>query len=154
MNGTSDAKGNDKPEPVLENLPELVGKRVQCYENLDRLQQFGMFMGKAQILELTLKNVLTRRFGHDLDAMEKWTLGRVKNELKDSGVRPDFIGLLESLIELRNFIAHEFVAAEMILLDAVGQTGRLNLKHLHRGIWEVEQLLLIVEWQEQHNGWQ
>ena len=147
----SDEQSGD--EPLLENLSALTMEKVQQYESMDLLQQFAMFMGKAQILEIVLKNVLARKYGHDLEKMERWTLGRIRVELTKCGVRPDFLGFLQSLTELRNFVAHELLAAEMLLHDAVGETGRLNVKHLHKAIFELEQLLLIVEWQEQNDAW-
>lgn len=137
----------------LENLTELTMEKVKPYDSLDLLQQFAMFMGKAQILEILLKNVLARRYDYDFDKMERWTLGRLKVELEKCGVRPDFISLLKSLTDLRNFVAHELLAAEILLQDAIGETGRLNVKHLHKAVFELEQLLLIVDWQERNDAW-
>lgn len=147
----TDMQSNE--EPCLENLTELTMEKVNSYESFDLMQQFAMFMGKSQILEIVLKNVLARRYQYDLEKLERHTLGRLKVELEKCSVRPDFLAHLESLTELRNFVAHELLAAEMLLQEALGKTGRLNVKHLHKAIFELEQLLLIVEWQEQHDAW-
>lgn len=144
---------SEHKEPRLENIQGLVSERVKQYYNLDLLQQFAMFMGKAQVLELTLKNVLARRYGYDYEEMERWTLGRVNNELRESGVRQDFTGLLETLIDLRNYIAHELLAAEIVLTEAISEPGGLNIRHLQKGIWQLEQILIIVDWQERHDAW-
>ena len=36
-----------------------------------------MFMGKAQLVELGLKNILTSKYGYDDERIERWSLGRV-----------------------------------------------------------------------------
>jgi hypothetical protein len=65
-----------------------------------------MFMGKAQLVELGLKNILTSKYGYDDERIERWSLGRVIKELRKSGLRQDFVHLMEELQEHRNYIAH------------------------------------------------
>ena len=84
------------------------------------LEQFAMFMGKAQILELGLKQLLARRYECDIDQMERWTLGRTTRELNERGLRRDFIALLENLVELRNFVAHELLVGDVLINLAPG----------------------------------
>jgi hypothetical protein len=54
-----------------------------------------MFMGKAQLVELGLKNILTSKYGYDDERIERWSLGRVVKELRKSGLRQDFVHLIE-----------------------------------------------------------
>jgi hypothetical protein len=97
-----------------EEIKELVLEKLKTYEDLSVLEQYAMFMGKAQILEFGLKGLLTRKYGIPSESMEKWTLGRVKNELKQKGLRPDFIAFLDSVVDHRNYIAHEFLVNNAI----------------------------------------
>jgi len=39
------------------------------------------------------------------EAMSRWTLGRVKNELSQRGLRQDFIAYLDSVVDYRNYIS-------------------------------------------------
>ena len=68
-----------------EEIKELVLEKLKTYEDLSVLEQYAMFMGKTQILEFGLKGLLTRKYGIPSESMEKWTLGHVKNELKQKG---------------------------------------------------------------------
>lgn len=58
-----------------------------------------MFMGKVHLLEMALKSLLQRKYDVAEKSMKKWTLGRVKKELRDKGLRPDFIALLKCVVE-------------------------------------------------------
>ena len=143
----------EREVPPLD-ICKLLPDRLESYKDLSFLEQHAMFMGKAQILEMGLKNVLAREFGFELEAMEKWTLGRIARELKKAGVRPDFIGFLESVVDLRNYIAHELLANEALLRRMTGgESGRLEKRHLEKGIYELEQIILIFDWQEEHDAW-
>jgi hypothetical protein len=62
-----------------------------------------MFMGKAQLVELGLKNILTSKYGYDEERIERWTLGGAINELRKRGLRQDFGHLLEELKQSRNY---------------------------------------------------
>lgn len=148
--------GNEKNEPCMDakEIQENVFKRLEKYEKLNTLEQFSMFMGVAQILEFGLKNLLVRKYGYELEKLEKHTLGRTKNELKQSGLRADFIALLESVVEYRNYIAHELLANDAILKSILGgDSGCLETKHLQKGIYELEQLVFLHDWCEEHNAW-
>ncbi|MBA2704502.1 MAG: hypothetical protein H0U60_11690 [Blastocatellia bacterium] len=113
-----------------------------------------MFMGKAQVLELGLKSLLIRLFNYDPDRIQRWTLGRTTRELKDNGLRADFIALLEDFVDYRNYIAHEYLANEALLRRILRRDiGRLARKHLERGIFKVEEAIVIYDWLEQHRAW-
>jgi hypothetical protein len=135
------------------DVHEVVLRRLESYGDLNFLEHYAMFMGKAQLLELGLKKVLIRDFEYAIDRLERSTLGGVKNELAKSGVREDFIRLLERFIEYRNDMAHEFLATEAFLRGLVGDTGRLSIKPLERGTYELEQLLVIFDFNEEHKCW-
>jgi thiamine phosphate synthase YjbQ (UPF0047 family) len=47
--------------------------------------------------------------------MIKWTLGRTTTELEKNGLREDFINLLRSLVEYRNYIAHELLFDDALI---------------------------------------
>lgn len=136
-----------------QDIQREVFKRLKRYDRLNLLEQYAMFMGKAQLIELNLKQLHSRRSSVDLEQMEKWTLRRVTNELKRTGVRGDFIILLENLINYRNFMAHEFLLNEIMLRALTGNGGRLVRKHLERGAYELEQVLLLHDWCEKYDAW-
>lgn len=143
-------------EPGLESseIREQVSKKLEKYKNLNFLEQFAMFMGTAQILEFGLKNVLARKYEYETEQMERWTLGRTVRELKESGLRTDFVCLLESVVEYRNHIAHELLANDVTLrylLD--GDSGRLEARQLEKGIYELEQIVFLYDWCEEHDAW-
>ncbi len=143
-------------EPRLEehDIQEQVHKRLAKYKKLNILEQFAMFMGMAQILEAGLKNLLVRRYNYAHENMERWTLGKTTSELKRSGLRMDFVDLLESVVTYRNHIAHELLANEAMLKALLGgDAGRLELRQLETGIYELEQILFLHDWCEEHNAW-
>lgn len=150
-------KATESPtEPRLEarDIQEQVHKRLEKYKKLNVLEQFAMFMGMAQILEAGLKNLLVRRYNYAHEKMERWTLGQIAGELKGSGLRKDFVVLLESVVTYRNHIAHELLANEAMLKALLGgDAGRLELRHLERGLYELEKILFLHDWCEEHNAW-
>jgi hypothetical protein len=147
---------NPQNEPCLEagEIIKQVSQRLKKYEGLNTLEQFAMFMGMAQLLELSLKSLLSHRYEYDQDKIERWTLGRVAKELKASGLRSDFITLLESVVEYRNYIAHELLSNDAVLRSITGSdSGRLELRHLQKGIFELEQIMLLHDWCVEHDAW-
>lgn len=143
-----------QPKPLTsQDIQREVFKRLKRYDRLNLLEQYAMFMGKAQLIELNLKQLHSRRSSVDLEQMENWTLRRITNELKRTSLRGDFIILLENLINYRNFMAHEFLINEIMLRTLSGNSGRLVRKHLERGAYELEQVLLIHDWCEKYDAW-
>lgn len=113
-----------------------------------------MFMGMAQILELSLKRLLSERGEHDFDAMGRWTLGRVARELRQSGLREDFLVLLDGVVAHRNYVAHELLANEMMVVALMrGSTGRWGRHDLYRAIYELEQLIFLHDVTAKHKAW-
>ena len=137
-----------------EEIAAAVATRLEKYDALGFLERFAMFMGVAQILELSLKGLLHRRFSIDPPEMERWTLGRTAKALSEFGLRADFLKLLQSVVEDRNYIAHELLANEAILRSLLsGESGRFEMRHLERAIYEVEQLMFLYEWTSEHQAW-
>src|SRR5262245_54875548 len=137
-------------------IERAVFRRCAAYNKLSFLEQFATFMGKVQLLELRLKGMLAQKYGYDLDAIEKWPLGRVVGELKRNGLRADFIGLLESLVKWRNLIAHELLAQGALFRSLMGRrvrTPRFLIRPLLHGIFELEQIIYLHDWVEKHKGW-
>src|SRR5690348_3398643 len=87
-----------------------VMRRLDRYTGVNYLEHFALFMGGVQLLEMHHKGLLAQRYKRDLEQMERWTLGRVTNEMRAAGVRPDYCELLSHLVTSRNFIAHEMLA--------------------------------------------
>jgi hypothetical protein len=157
-------RGRDEPrksppaseEPCLSpgEILEQVFKRLEKYMHLNLFEQFAMFMGKAQLLELGVKSLLVRRYSYDNEKIKKWTLGKTARELKKCGLRGDFIFLLESVVDYRNYIAHELLANDAMLKSLRdGDSGRLELRTLEKGTIELEQILFLYDWTEEHNAW-
>lgn len=142
-------------EPSLsgEEIKERVLKKIEEYEGLSHLENYAMYMGKAQLLEMALKSLLSRKYNVPEESMERWTLGRVKNELRDKGLRPDFIGFLERVVEHRNYIAHEFLANNAITQSMANFSDRKLYGDLFRATYELEQMIILYDWCEEHNGW-
>jgi hypothetical protein len=142
-------------EPSLsgEEIQKLVLQKLDEYKDLSFLEQYAMFMGKAQILEFGLKRLLARKYSVPIEDMERWTLGRVKNELEQKGLRPDFIALLNSVVQYRNYIAHELLANNALFSSIVEMSPHMEGKELWKGTYELEQIIVLHDWCEEHNAW-
>jgi hypothetical protein len=143
-------------EPMLNEaaIRAAVDARLEKYRGLGVLEQFALFMGMAQLMELALKSLLSRRYAVNLDSLERWTLGQVKGALKDRGLRPDFIAFLESVVGYRNHMAHNFMADAFITRELFsGRETRFETRELDKGIYELEQLFVLFEWTEARNAW-
>ena len=147
-------KPTNKPKALSPGDIQLaVLKRLEPYEKLNFLEEFAMFMGKAQLFELALKQLLAHRYLYEFDAMERWTLGRTARELRKCGVREDFATLLDDVVEHRNFIAHEILAGGALVTALTGKTGRFVRRPLEQGIYGLEQLMFLHDWCEKHDAW-
>lgn len=104
----------NEPSFSGEKINERVLKKIEGYKGLSHLENYEIFMEKAQPLEMALNSLLSKKYDVQEESMERWTLERVKNELRDEGLRPDFIAFLERVVGHRNYIAHEFLANNAI----------------------------------------
>lgn len=61
-----------------DQIKKDVFEKLAQYKDRSVLEQYAIFMGKAQILEFGLKGLLARKFNVPLEDMELWTLGRTR----------------------------------------------------------------------------
>jgi hypothetical protein len=121
-----------------------VVRRLRKNDKLSFLEQFAMFMGKAQVVELSLKNILETKYGYDENRIKRWTLGTAINELEKCGLRQDLIVLLKDLNEHRVYIAHELLADNALMQKLAGRdTQRFAWKSLQRGLYSVETVIVV-----------
>lgn len=147
-------KSSNEPKITGREIHRGVLRRLTVYDKLNHLERLAMFLGKSQVLEFGLKSLLARRYQYEPDEMEKWPLGRVVHELDKSGLRNDFIELLKVVVRYRNHMAHEYLAGvAMLSIVLKGNTGRLAVKHLERGAYELERVILLYDWCEKHAAW-
>ena len=128
-----------------EEIKNAVWEKLKAYEKMSFLEQYAMFMDKAQILELGLKGLLARKYSVPFESMDRWTLGRVKKELSERGLRQDFIAYLGSVIDYRNYMAHELLVNNAITTSLANFSDRKLTGDLFRGIYELEQFIFIYD---------
>lgn len=136
-----------------EQIKADVLARLDQYKDRSVLEQYAIFMGKAQILEFGLKGLLARKFNVPHEEMERWTLGKTKNELKDKGLRPDFIVFLESVVDHRNNMAYEFLVNTEITRSIANFSDHKLYGDLFHALYEIEQIIILHDWCEANDGW-
>ncbi|CAB5723378.1 Uncharacterised protein [Delftia tsuruhatensis] len=136
-----------------EQIKKEVFAKLDQYKDRSALEQYAIFMGKAQILEFGLKGLLARKFNVPLEEMELWTLGKTKNELRQRGLRPDFIGFLERIVDHRNNMAHEFLVNTEIAHSIANFSERKIHGDLFRALYDIEQIIIFHDWCEENDGW-
>lgn len=154
-------KNNESKEPFLapDEIHQQTVKRTKKYNNLNFFEQYALYIGIAQLLEICLKNLLVEKYQYDLGKLEKWTLGRTAKELEKNNLRKDFIQLLNSVVEYRNYIAHEMLANEILFHELL--RGAIPKNHhtketrrLHRAIYEIERLFFLFNWTQENDAWE
>ena len=129
---------------TAKQVDAIVCKRLRKYDKMNFMESFAMFMGKAQLVELGLKNHLMNKYGLDEGKIERWTLGQVIGELDKRGCRPDFVALLKELNQHRKYIAHDLLAHDALMRKIVGSKAqRLAWKSLSRGAYVVETTVVV-----------
>lgn len=142
------------PELQPSEIQERIMANLDVYANRSSFECFALLMGKAQILEFGLKSLLARLFFVNPTEMEKWTLGRVANELESKGLRGDYVALLKKFVEHRNHIAHEILVCNAIFRSMeAGISARFEFKQLQDPAWELERLLILHDWCEESGAW-
>ena len=136
-------------EKVLdpEKTMKKISKNLSKIDKYSFLEKYAFFMGKTQLVELELKNILINKFKYDEEKIETMTLGIAIIELGENGLRTDFIFLLEDLLKFRNSLAHEFLGIT-IRGNAITGGGfeRLQYKELRRALWKVEEVIQVYDW--------
>ena len=122
---------------------------IKVYEGKAFIERFGLFMGKAQLLEFGLKKILVSLPGYDLpeEKLERLTLGQTRVELERLGLRTDYNEYLKSFKNKRNSMAHEFLANYAItqqLLDGPVLIGPFE-RELTYASYELEQLIIVFD---------
>ena len=142
------------PQLDTSELQRQILRNLDTYGNRNSFECFALLMGKAQILEFGLKNLLNRRCGVEDTEMERWTLGKVASELTSRGFRGDYIELLKEFVKQRNYIAHEMLANNAIFRSiAPSMSVRFEFKQLQQPAHDLEQLLIVHDWLEEHDAW-
>jgi hypothetical protein len=127
-------------------LQNKIVKNLIPIEKMSFLEQYAIFMGKAQIIELALSGLLIHKYKYTENKVEKFTLGTIINELEKSGLRPDLIVLLKELLKYRNSLAHEFLGITAMGNKLAGNGfERLQYKELHRGLYQAEQVIHVYD---------
>jgi hypothetical protein len=125
-------------------LNAIVLRRLRKYDRLNFFESFAMFMGKAQLVELGLKNFLISKYGLVEEKVQNWPLGRVIAELRERGCCQDFIGLVEELKERRNHIAHELLVNDAITRRLTGFTARrIASDSVSKGLYCAEATIVV-----------
>lgn len=136
-----------------EQIQSKVFAHLDQYKGRSALELYAILMGKAQILEFGLKGVLLRKFDVPLEHTKCWTLGKTKWELKNRGVRQDFIQCLESVVNRRNNMAHEFLVNIAITRSIANFSDQILYGDLFRALYEVEQIIILYDWCEENDSW-
>ena len=97
---------------TLKELLKKMAKNLRHIEKMSFLEQYAMFMGKAQIVELALKDLLNKKYKYKYKKIEKYTLGNTIYELNKCKLRPDFIALLRELLGYRNSFGARLFGAD------------------------------------------
>ena len=134
-------------------IRSAVGTRLEKYRGRSLLEQFALFMGMAQLMESALKAFYSRRYGVELESLERWTHGQVKGALSDRGLRPDFVAHLQSIVGYRNHMAHGFMADAFTSCALFQAETRFESRELEKGAYELEHLFVLFEWTEAHDAW-
>ena len=74
------------PSLTADEIAAETSSRLKRYDGLNFFEQYAMFMGVAQLLEISLKQLLNRKFGVPFESIERSTLGQVARLLKERGL--------------------------------------------------------------------
>jgi hypothetical protein len=132
-----------KPLLSSKQVAARVFRRMGKYDKLNFLETYAMFMGKAQLVELGLKNLMINKYGFDEERIKNWPLGKVITALKERGFPEGFVELLEELKDRRNHIAHELLANDAILRKMTGSGGTVASRSIIKGLYCVETVIVL-----------
>jgi hypothetical protein len=122
--------------------------RMRKYEKNNFLEQYAIFMGQVQIVELLLKQFLIKEKKYKVKKLETTTLGGIKAILKKEGANNVVITLLEELVAHRNYLAHEFLANRAMFSIILGEEAgdyKKPYRELTKALFSVEQMLINLE---------
>jgi hypothetical protein len=142
-----------------EDIQKGISDGILKYEGKNFLEKFAIYLGMAQILEFGLKKLLEEKFQYEPEKLERWSLGMVAKELEKNNLREDFIVLLKSVVEYRNYIAHDMLANRALIHNILGNQATevhydKDQRTLDKSIIELEQLIFLFDWTNEHDGWE
>lgn len=144
----------EKPNLEPAELQRQIFANLGTYSERNAFECFALLMGKAQLLEFGLKNLLQRKCAIEQIEMEKWTMGQVANEMALRAFRGDYIHLLKDFVRERNYIAHEMLVNNAIFRSmAPNISARFEFKQLQQPAYNLERLLILHDWCEEHKAW-
>ncbi|MBL0807850.1 hypothetical protein JK324_14765 [Klebsiella oxytoca] len=84
-----------------QELLDKIYAGLEIYEGKTFIERFGLFMGKAQLLEFGLKKILKSLPGFNIpeEKLGRLTLGQTRVELEKLGLRADYNAYLMSFKE-------------------------------------------------------
>ena len=142
------------PRLESDDLQRQIMSGMAGYENRSSFECFALLMGKAQILEFGLKALLSRCCSIEQSEMEKWTLGAVAKALDVNGFRGDYVALLKEFVTHRNYAAHEMLVNNAIFRSMEANISeRFEFKQLQQPAYDLERLLILHDWCEEHDAW-
>lgn len=132
-----------------QELQDKIFAGLEIYKGKPFIERFGLFMGKAQLLEFGLKKILVSLPGYNLPEkkLEKLSLGQTRVELEKLGLRTDYDADLKSFTDQRNTMAHEFLANYAItqqLLDGAALIHPFE-RELAHACSALEQLIILFD---------
>lgn len=132
-----------------QELQDRISAGLEIYDGKPFIERFGLFMGKAQLLEFGLKKILASLPGYNLDEekLESLTLGKTRQKMESLGLRTDYNATLKSFTQQRNTMAHEFLANFALtqqLMDGAALIGPVE-RELSRACYAVEQLIILFD---------
>ncbi|MEB6536270.1 hypothetical protein MXM51_17240 [Pantoea stewartii] len=132
-----------------QELRDKISAGMKVYDDKSFIERFGIFMGKAQLLEFGLKKILASLPGFSLEKkkLERLTLGMTRVELQKLGLRSDYDDLLKSFTDQRNTMAHEFLANYAItqqLMQGAGLIRTFDRELVHACV-VLEQLIILFD---------
>ncbi|EPO1788727.1 hypothetical protein ACT7BH_000052 [Cronobacter turicensis] len=134
------------------DAPELLAKidaGLKIYTGKPFIERFGLFMGKAQLLEFGLKKILVSLPGYNLTEkkLERLSLGQTRVELEKLGLRTDYNAYLKSFKDQRNTMAHEFLANFAVTQQLLEGARLIHPfeRELTHACYAVEQLIILFD---------
>jgi hypothetical protein len=127
--------GNKTLTPKM--LMKKMSRSMAYLDKLSFLENYAMFMGKAQLIEFKLKKILSVKRRYSESKLDRMPLGVVISELERLGIRKDFISLLRDLKKFRNDMAHEFLVSHLSRIRLDHRFGRLSWKPLRNAIFRL-----------------
>jgi len=135
-------------------LNNELSKRLKSYNRLNMLESYALFMGKSQLVELALKGLLEQDWGYSEEKLEKFTLGQTIGLLREHKLRPDFLNLLEELLEYRNRFAHEFLANQAIIGSLLkGETFFSSTQELGKALYVADAVTIVYDFLRKGKLW-